>query len=161
DLDLAKTITPVFINAGGEIDEENPELQVLLDLSDALVMSRPKAVRENQYPDVELKLKNIQDTLAELKKAKEGQIIKPKNRFKDQEGLKICGPKQGGSGGTGGEGDRPGGPGMAGPGSGGSGMAPPRPGGSGNTSPPGLPSGSGGAGSPGSAGAYEKAVAPK
>src|SRR5262249_61940099 len=52
-------------------------------------MLRPLQFREDQYPKVEDKLKKVDDTLAELKKAQQGTIVKPKNRFKDAEGLDI------------------------------------------------------------------------
>jgi hypothetical protein len=143
-LDLVKTITPVMIGAGGETEDDKAELRPILDLSDALVMSRPKAVREGQYPDIESKLKNIEDTLAELKKSREGQIIKPKNRFKDEEKLNIFGSKQS-SGSESGSGMGPTSPTPPG-GSGGFGPASPRPpggsGGFGPTSP--APPGTGG-----------------
>jgi hypothetical protein len=110
-LDLEKTFTPLYLLGGRRPEPDAPELDPVI--FDGLTMPRPLQFRENQYPKVEDQLKRVGDTLAELKKAQQGTLAKPKNRFKDAEGLDIF-SKSGSS--TGGEEGGMTAPGMTAPG---------------------------------------------
>jgi hypothetical protein len=87
DLTYEKDFTPLALLTGRRWEPDAPQLDPVI--FPGLAMQRPLQFREDQYPKVEDKLKKIEDTLAELKKAQQGTIAKPKNRFKDAEGLDI------------------------------------------------------------------------
>jgi hypothetical protein len=90
-LDLKKTFGPVAVITGmpDRSEEEDPRLESVIFPN--LVMKRPIQFRKGQYPKPEDKLKAIDDTLAKLKETSQGQIIKPKNRFKDLDNIDIFG----------------------------------------------------------------------
>jgi hypothetical protein len=90
--------TQLALDTGLRWEEDAPELDPVI--ADGLTMRRPLQFRRDQYPDVETKLKHIEDTLAELKKARQGTIVKPKNRFKDAEGLDLFSKGDSSAGGT-------------------------------------------------------------
>jgi hypothetical protein len=96
--------TQLALDTGRNWEDDAVELDPVI--VDGLTMQRPKQMRKDQYPDVETKLKHIEDTLADLKKARQGTIAKPKNRFKDAEGLDVF--SRGDSSAAGGEGAPPG-----------------------------------------------------
>jgi hypothetical protein len=86
-LTYEKEFTQLALLTGKRWEEDEAQFDPVI--FPGLAMLRPKQFREDQYPKVEDKLKKVQDTLAELKKAQQGTIVKPKNPFKDAEGLDI------------------------------------------------------------------------
>jgi hypothetical protein len=86
-LTYEKDFTPLALLTGKRWESDEAQLDPVI--FPGLAMPRPQQFREDQYPKVEDKLKKIQDTLAELKKAQQGTIPKPKNPFKDAEDLDI------------------------------------------------------------------------
>jgi hypothetical protein len=87
DLDLEKTFTPLALLAGRRWENDSPDLDPVI--FDGLTMPRPLLLGENHYPKVEDKLKRIADAVAKLKKARQGTLARPGNRFKDGEGFDI------------------------------------------------------------------------
>jgi hypothetical protein len=83
DVPLAKAVQQLILLSGRRFEDDAPELEPVS--FDGLVMDRPKQFREGQYPKVEMDLKRIEETLAALKNAKDAQIVKPKNRFTDDD----------------------------------------------------------------------------
>jgi hypothetical protein len=81
--------TQLILDTGRRWEDDPPELDPVI--VDGLTMRRPQQMpgRQGLYPDVESKLKHIEGTLADLKKAQQGTIAKPKNRFKDSSDLDI------------------------------------------------------------------------
>jgi hypothetical protein len=104
-LDLKKTFGPVALISGMP-DRSEPE-ETRLEQNNLiypnLVVKLPKQFREKQYPHPEENLKNLKDTIEKLKEAAQGTVIKPKNKFKDPDGIDIFGgpaPETGGAGAT-------------------------------------------------------------
>jgi hypothetical protein len=81
--------TQLILDAGRRWEDDAPELDPVI--VDGLTMRRPLQVpgRQGLYPTIETNLKHIETTLADLKKAQQGTIAKPKNRFKDASDLDI------------------------------------------------------------------------
>jgi len=127
-LDLEKFYKPLMLLTGLRFEAEDPELKPIV--FDGLAMPRLLQFRDGQYPKIETELKGIEDTLASVKEAREGQKIPPPNPFKDDKGLSLFGSvntqeaNTGNNGGSNGPGPGPGMPPMR-PGSGGPGDAGP------------------------------------
>ena len=69
--DVGKAYGPLVILSDRQTEEED---KALVDISqtDGLVMPRLRSMRDNQYPPIEKELKKIQETLADIEKAKKG-----------------------------------------------------------------------------------------
>jgi hypothetical protein len=84
--DVQKTFAQVARLSGRRWEDEDRRLGPVIDL--ALVMKRPMQFRKSQYPPVEEKVRQIEDTLAELAKAR-GQTVGPNHRLKDPDGKDV------------------------------------------------------------------------
>jgi hypothetical protein len=80
-LDLERTYGPHFLKARGQTEPDEPELAEIV--FEGLAMPRVAQFRPGRYPKVEAELKHIEETLAELKKAREGKKIARPNPFAD------------------------------------------------------------------------------
>src|SRR5262249_1519259 len=73
-LDFDKTLAPIMLLTGREEEPDDQKLDPVW--FNGLVMVRPKAFREKQYPDVEEELPKIKETLDAFKDANKPQILR-------------------------------------------------------------------------------------